>query len=257
MTVRQITAGGISWSLSDTGPGDAGTVLLLHGNRDGKEMWQPLAAELPGFRVIAVDLPGHGETPLPESADMAEHVTALGELLGELDAANLTVVGHSVGGQLAIGLAAARPTRVDRLVVIGSALAHTNSFKPAAASSNEDMIRHVTPFFFPETARPSVRRQQAKEQVFASWSAIPWSHHQRLGALTRIDVPAAAALVKAPTLLIYGECDRICAFDPHGLAIEAAINDCDHVIIKDAGHFVYLEFPELVATVIRHFVASV
>jgi hypothetical protein len=79
-----------------------------------------------------------------------------------------------------------------------TALAHTSSFEPTAASSNEDMIRHVAPFFFPETAHPSPRREQAKEQVCASWSAIGWAHHQRLGALTRIDVPAAAALVKAP-----------------------------------------------------------
>jgi pimeloyl-ACP methyl ester carboxylesterase len=255
MTARPIPAGGISWSLTDTGSGDAGTLLLLHGNRDGKEMWQPLAAELPDFRVIAVDLPGHGGTPLPASTDMAEHVSSLGELLGELDVSELTVVGHSLGGQLAIGLAAARPDLVGRLVVIGSALAHTSSFKPAAAASNEDMIRHVTPFFFPETSRPSPRRAAAMEQVFASWAAIPWAQHQRLGALVRIDVPAAAALVKAPTLLIYGEHDRICAFDPHGAAIVSAINDCDHVIIEDAGHFAYLEFPELVANAIRHFAA--
>jgi pimeloyl-ACP methyl ester carboxylesterase len=115
------------------------------------------------------------------------------------------------------------------------------------------MISHVTPFFFPETANPPPRREAAKQQVLASWAAIPWTRHQRLGGLARIDVPAAAPLVKAPALLIYGEQDRVCPFDPHGIELSNAIGDCRHVIIRNAGHFSYLEYPELVAAAIREF----
>jgi pimeloyl-ACP methyl ester carboxylesterase len=257
VTVRQVAAGGISWSLTDTGPDAAPALFLLHGNRDGKEMWQPLAEQLPACRVIAADLPGHGGTALPAGGSMADHVAALGDLLTALELpAPAAVVGHSVGGQLAIGLAAAAPSQVGRLVVIDSALRHTSSFKPPAAASNEDMIGHAAPFFFPDTVNPPPRREAAKRQVLASWAAIPWTHHQRLGALARIDVPAAASLVKAPTLLIYGEQDRVCSFDPHGIELGHAIADCRQVIIENAGHFTYLEYPELVAAAIRDFIAA-
>jgi pimeloyl-ACP methyl ester carboxylesterase len=256
VATRQVAARGISWSLTDAGPAAGPVLFLLHGNRDGKEMWQTLTDQLPDFRVIAVDLPGHGGTTLPPGESMADHVTALSDLFTVLELPSATVVGHSLGGQLAIGLAAARPSLVGRLVVMDSALRHTSSFKPPAAASNEDMISHVTPFFFPAVAAASPRREDARRQVLASWAAMSWNHHQQLGALTRLNVPAAAILVKAPTLLIYGDQDRVCPFDPHGAELRDTIGDCQTIIIDNAGHFTYLEYPELVAAAIRDFTTA-
>lgn len=254
MTARLLAAGGVVFSLIDTG-GLGRPTLLLHGNRDHKEMWAPLLAELPG-RVIAVDLPGHGGTPLPVSADMRDHVTALGSLLDDLDFRGGTVIGHSLGGQLAIGLAASRPDLVADLVVIASALKHTSSFKPPAADGNDDMIKHAGPFFFPAEGKIPARRAVIQREVFDAWSAIPWSRHLELNRLARIDVPAAAAAVWARTLLLTGQYDKVCPYDPHGAQIHAAIDGCAHRMIPDAGHFLHLEYPELVGGLIREFTAA-
>jgi pimeloyl-ACP methyl ester carboxylesterase len=255
MTVRSLAAGGVEFSLIDTG-GLGPPTLLLHGNRDHKELWAPLLSELPG-RLIAVDLPGHGGTPLPASADMQDHVTALGALLDALDFGTGTVIGHSLGGQLAIGLAAARPDLVSRLVVIASALKHTSSFKPPSAGGNDDMIKHAGPFFFPEQGRIPASREAIKHEVFGAWSAIPWSRHLELNQLVRIDVAAAAAGVTARTLLLTGQYDKVCPYDPHGAQIEAAITGCLHRTVPDAGHFLHLEYPALTGELVREFTASV
>jgi pimeloyl-ACP methyl ester carboxylesterase len=255
MTAGSLTAGGVEFSLIDTG-GTGRPTLLLHGNRDSKQMWAPLLAELPG-RLIAVDLPGHGGTPLPASPDMRDHVTALGELLDALDGGPGLVIGHSLGGQLAIGLAAARPDLVTNLVVIASALKHTSSFKPPSAGGNDDMIKHAGPFFFPEEGTIPARREAIKYEVFGAWAGIPWSRHLELNQLVRIDVAAAAAAVGAPTLLLTGQYDKVCPYDPHGAQIHAAIAGCVHHMVPDAGHFLHLEYPELVGGLVREFTADV
>ncbi|HEX4834548.1 MAG TPA: alpha/beta hydrolase [Trebonia sp.] len=248
MTISPLAVGGVEFSLLDTaGPGRP--TLLLHGNRDHKETWAPLMARLPG-RHIAVDLPGHGGTPLPASPDMADHVRALGTLLDELDFTGGMVIGHSLGGQLAIGLAAQRPDLVTDLVIIASALRHTSSFKPPAAAGNDEMIKHAGPFFFPREGAIPARRAAIAQEVFTAWSSIPWSRHMELNQLARIDVPAAAARVRARTLLLTGQYDKVCPYDPHGAQIHAAIAGCEHRMVPDAGHFLHLEYPELVAGMI-------
>jgi 3-oxoadipate enol-lactonase len=252
VTIREITAGGVRWQLSDEGRAGL-PLLLLHGNRDRKELWRFLRGELGDRRTLAVDLPGHGGTPLPASTDMADHVTALGELLDALPVAQCAVIGHSMGGQLAIALAARRPDLVRALVVIGSALVHATAFKPRGAASNDDMIAHVGRLFFPDTGPVPPQRDQVRAEVLDTWRGMAWEHHQRLNALRRVDAGAAAAAVAVPTLVMAGEHDLICPWDPAGAAIQAAIPGARPVIIAGGGHFAHLEWPGPAAAAITSF----
>ncbi|MDQ2873621.1 MAG: alpha/beta hydrolase [Actinomycetota bacterium] len=255
MTAREISAGGVDWQLADEGSTGV-PLLLLHGNRDRKELWRSLLDEFGDRRTLAVELPCHGGTPVPGSADMADHVTALGELLDALQIPECVVIGHSLGGQLAIALAARRPDLVRALVVIGSALVHASSFKPGAAASNDDMIAHVGRLFFPDTREVPPRREQVRAEVLGTWRSVAWEHHQRLNALRRVDAAAAAALIAVPTLVMTGEHDLICPWEPSGAAIQAAIPGARQAIIADGGHFAHLEWPGPAAAAITSFLDS-
>jgi flavin reductase (DIM6/NTAB) family NADH-FMN oxidoreductase RutF/pimeloyl-ACP methyl ester carboxylesterase len=107
---------GIAWL--ERGEGEA--LLLIHGVGLNAEAWAPqMAALSESHRVIALDMPGHGGSALagPELWDYVAQATALLDHLG-LAAAN--VVGHSMGGLVAIGLALSHPDRVLRLGVLNS-----------------------------------------------------------------------------------------------------------------------------------------
>lgn len=107
---------GIAWL--ERGEGEA--LLLIHGVGLNAEAWAPqIAALSETHRVIALDMPGHGGSALagPELADYVAQAIALLDHLG-LAAAN--VVGHSMGGLVAIGLALSHPDRVLRLGVLNS-----------------------------------------------------------------------------------------------------------------------------------------
>lgn len=94
-------------------------LLLLHGLGALGRFWEPLAPFLaPQARLLAPDLPGHGESaPLP-SPTLPEGVRWLVRLLDALGLDRVSLVGHSLGGTLALALALRCPERVLRLVLI-------------------------------------------------------------------------------------------------------------------------------------------
>lgn len=99
------------------------SVLLIHGVTASHLAWPFIAAELPGVRVIAPDLRGRGASnELEGAAGMASHARDLVAALDHLDIAALPVVGHSMGGFVALVLANHAPERVDRLVLIDGGL---------------------------------------------------------------------------------------------------------------------------------------
>jgi pimeloyl-ACP methyl ester carboxylesterase len=102
--------------------GSGPPLVLLHGVSLGAAAWAPLFTALSGWRVLAVDLPGHGLSD-PESYRIGHVRQRARELIDDiLDALELdeaAVVGHSLGGMLALWYAAAGTERISRLVAIG------------------------------------------------------------------------------------------------------------------------------------------
>ncbi len=248
----------IEWSRQDSGAGAGRPALvLLHGNRDNRSTWQLLSDELPDHRRIAFDLPGHGGTPLPDhSDDMDDHVTSLVAELETLDVGRAVVVGHSLGGQLALALAARRPSWLAGLVVIGSAGHHVSHFKRGAAASNAEMADLVDRYFFPDHARVPPARATVRRQVHEAWGAIPWPRHQALNRLRRVDAAAAAASVDVPVLLVYGDHDLVCPWEPCGRELQELLPAARRVLVPDAGHFAHLERAGTVAAELRAFTAG-
>lgn len=103
----------------------AAEVLLLHGFTGNRSAWDHLRPKFgPMVRALAVDLPGHGQSTLPDGmgrSGFEETVDALSELVGKTAQSAVDVIGYSQGARLAIGLAVRWPLRVRRLVLESSA----------------------------------------------------------------------------------------------------------------------------------------
>ncbi len=97
-------------------------VVFIHGVGMNAEAWEPqmdfFAADR---RVIALDMPGHGETPpLPGPAKLDDYVAWAAAAIEDLDAAPCDLVGHSMGGLVVTGLALARPDLVSRVAALNA-----------------------------------------------------------------------------------------------------------------------------------------
>jgi len=118
---RNFVAQGLSLHCTDWGNPDAATVILLHGGLDHGRNWDWVAQALRSeFHILVPDLRGHGDSAWSPDGDYAitSYVGDLVVLIEQLGAAKVTLIGHSLGGNVAVRYAAAYPEKVERLVAI-------------------------------------------------------------------------------------------------------------------------------------------
>lgn len=116
------SAGGIWWNLGVTGPGDGQPVVLLHGFPEHWRTWVPQMQALggAGFRVYAPDMPGYGETGEPLSYDARSVAENVAELLENISAQGVHLIGHDWGGMIGHYIATEHPASVRSFVAASS-----------------------------------------------------------------------------------------------------------------------------------------
>jgi pimeloyl-ACP methyl ester carboxylesterase len=112
----------IEWYRPDAEP-SASPILLLHGLGDAASVWRDVAIALACHHaVLAVDLRGHGDSGWPADADyrVATMAADVGHFISKLSLSDITLVGHSMGGTVALHVASRYPERIGRLVLADS-----------------------------------------------------------------------------------------------------------------------------------------
>jgi pimeloyl-ACP methyl ester carboxylesterase len=121
---RKVELPGQVLNVVDTG-GDGPALLFIHGLGGAWQNWlRNLPAFMPEYRVVAPDLPGFGESPMPAdgaNVSIRSYAGAVDALCDELGIESAAVVGNSMGGFVGAELALSFPTRVTRLVLVSAA----------------------------------------------------------------------------------------------------------------------------------------
>jgi pimeloyl-ACP methyl ester carboxylesterase len=248
-SLRFIEVGGHKTRLLDVGTGPP--VVVLHGWGGRIESMLPVIRCLgERLRVLAIDLPGFGESPVPPGAwGTGDYAAYVRDLLRELDVRTADFIGHSFGAKTSLYLAATHPELVGKLVAVGaSGLRTPPSFRARAkrvASRGARVAGRV--------GSPG----RALKRVAYRWLAS--QDYQQAGELRPIlvkvvneDLSGLLPLVKAPTLLIWGDEDHAVPV-AHAEAMKSLIPDAGLVVFEGAGHFAYLDETERFCRVIRHF----
>ncbi|MAP80271.1 MAG: alpha/beta hydrolase [Aequorivita sp.] len=102
--------------------GDGPAVVLLHGFLESSTMWQPVIAQLSKKnKVIAIDLPGHGKSgTISEEHSMELMAEVVNEILLHLNISSATLIGHSMGGYVALALTERFSEKVNKLILLNS-----------------------------------------------------------------------------------------------------------------------------------------
>jgi pimeloyl-ACP methyl ester carboxylesterase len=117
----RIAAGALELEALEYGDPSAPAVLALHGWLDNAASFERLAPLIPGVRLIALDLPGHGHSQHRPAGTWYHYIDYVSDVLAAADALGLerfTLLGHSLGAATASVVAAARPERVEALWLI-------------------------------------------------------------------------------------------------------------------------------------------
>lgn len=250
--------------------GDGPPVVLLHGFTGSSESWIALRAALDDhFRVITVDLPGHGESSSP--ADPSRY--AVQRFIEDLDVVwekasigKAALIGYSMGGRMAVRFALAHPERVSSLVLESTSpgildeVARQARIKSDAALAYTIQAAGIERFvdYWEGLSLWDSQKSLSAEKRFALRSQRLSNNSDGLanslrgaGAGDADPVHAQLAALRMPTLIIAGFFDH--TYVSHANFMTSAIASSRLEIIQDAGHAVHFEKPDVFAAVVRRF----
>jgi pimeloyl-ACP methyl ester carboxylesterase len=246
--------------------GEGDPLVFVHGLSG---CWQNWLENIPHFartrRVIAVDLPGFGASPMPErKITINGYAAVIDELLDGLGAERAAIVGNSMGGFIGAELAIEFATRVERLVLVSAAGLTTaemhNDRALSALRRAENLLAYGAAWAGTRSDRLS-RRPGLRKALMLMVAAhpdklpAPLAAEQVRGSGKPGFLDALEALgtyplqdrlerIEAPTLIVWGEKDRLVPLRDADRFVEAIGENANKVVYADTGHVAMLERPE-------------
>jgi 3-oxoadipate enol-lactonase len=248
-------------------------VVLLHGVGGSRESWSDAlsgtgsALAAAGFCAIAVDLPGYGLSPLPAHYSMQDMSSLVLETLWSLKrhcAARVALVGHSMGGMVALDLVASAPQEIDAMVLLATSPAFGRA---DGAWQQEYLAQRLSPLdagrgmskLAPGLVKGMASANAAHDVVARAallMSAVPEAtYRSALHAILGFDRRAALADIHMPVLCLAGEDDRNAP--PSVMSNMAArIEGAKYRCLPGVGHLAHMEAPKLVNPMLVSFLLS-
>ena len=274
---HELTLHGHSVSYRTAGSGPV--LLLLHGIASSSQTWEHVVPALSErFTLIAPDLLGHGHSATPRGDySLGAHASAVRDVLSALGHRHVTVVGHSLGGGIAMQFAYQFPERCERLVLVSSgglgrevhlllraaALPGADWVLPLLASPQAlGLGRSVGGLLGRVRLRPggdaavlaagfaSLDNAGSRQAFLHTLRSVIEPGGQRVNAHDRLHL---AALF--PTLIVWGERDSIIPLS-HGRAAHEAMPGSRLEVFPGAGHMPHDHDPERFARVLQDFCES-
>ncbi len=241
------------------GPEDAPVLVFANSLGTDHRVWSPLLPQLRrSYRIIRYDKRGHGlSQATAEPYALADHIADLAGLLDRLDVPPAVVCGVSVGGAIALGLAAAKPDRVRCLVLCDTAhrIGDKDMWNRRIAATRNDGLASIRDGVMERWFSPAFRRDQA--DAVAGWATMLErttldGYLGTCAALRDMDQTSEAQALSVPVLCLGGDKDGATPPDVvRGLA--DLIPGSQFLVIDGAGHLPSIEQPEALAAAIEKF----
>jgi pimeloyl-ACP methyl ester carboxylesterase len=261
------------------GDPSAETLLLIHGIAGSCNTFEPVLEDLAqGYQVIAPDLLGHGRSAKPRGDySLGAHASGLRDLMEMLEIPSATLIGHSLGGGVAMQFSYQFPKRCERLVLVASGglgpevtallraatLPGTDLFLSLATSQRAKRLYRsaLSPFsklnsFLPSSAEhifehmACLEDQEARHAFIHTVRSVLDIKGQRIDARDRLYLAQAL-----PILIVWGERDRFIPVK-HGREAHEAMPGSRLEVFERAGHFPHRDEPERFTEVLLDFLGS-
>lgn len=253
-----ITANGIELNYDIQNPERAETLVFINSLGTDFRIWNDVVEHFPQYRLVRYDKRGHGLsscTPAPYTID--DHITDLSQLLDVLNVDQAVLCGVSVGGMIALGLAAREPERVSQLVLsntsyrIGTADAWNDRIDKVNEGGLEVIVDPVMDRWF------SARYQAQNPELMTLWrnmllNSPAQGYMGTCAAIRDADLLYDARAIGCPALCIAGSEDGA---TPPDVVSDLAdqINEASYTVLDGAGHLPCIEQPRTMSDLIHDF----
>jgi pimeloyl-ACP methyl ester carboxylesterase len=274
---QEVVLHGHALSYVDSGSGPV--VLFIHGILGSRGQWVHLVDQVDDdHRVLVPDLFGHGDSAKPTGDySLSAHAATLRDLLTHLGIERVTLVGHSLGGGIAMQFYYLFPDMVERLVLVasGGLGREVNLVLRSATLPGAEQVLSLI------ASEPVLDKVQA---VGRGARKVGWRPGADIGAIWRgftslgdresrraflattravIDLGGQSisahdhlqGVAPVPTMIVWGSKDRMIPAW-HALSAQRSVPDCRVELFEGAGHFPHLDDPDRFAQVLREFMAT-
>lgn len=266
----KLDVNGVSYHVEIINADKKETIVFLHGFTGSTKSWHPVIEEWDDFKIVLIDLIGHGETECPETVEcytMERQLNDLDALFDQLKLNGLTLVGYSMGGRTALAYTSCFPERIKALVL--------ESASPGLKSEEERQERRMRdeglaerivaggiinfvdrweniPLFNTQKSLPEPVRQAVREERLAQNPRGLANSLQGMGTGAQDSYWERLDNLDMPVLLVTGQVDR--KFDAIAGEMAGIIPDAVHKTIE-GGHAIHVEKPAEFATIVREYLS--
>lgn len=258
----------------DEGPRDAPVVVLVHGFSASLHAWEPWVKRLPDYRVITLDLPGHGLTRAPSDYVPAtdRSVAIVDQVVSRLGVQRFVIGGNSMGGGVSWNYALRHPDKLDGLVLVDAA-GWPSAERPKGQPMVFKLLSNPVGRWALRNADPKLMAEKGLKQAYEDESLVTPAVVTRYVELARAPghrailtggrggpprakvTPDTFKAIAVPTLVMVGEKDQVIpAETSHKLA--QTIPGAKLVSYPDGGHVPMEQLPDKSAADLRAFLAG-
>lgn len=249
-------AGGMHYRRSTLNSKKRIPLILIHGAGGSYLHWSAEIRHLRGEDILAIDLPGHGDSSGEGKETIEDYVASLLEFMNNLDIDRAVIAGHSMGGAIGLRLSLDFPERIPGLILIGAGAklrVHPQLIEYCSSESTyPKAVTQVKEWAFSPHAD-----QRLVELASERMAELP--ANILLGdfkACDAFDVLDKVSGINQPTLIICGEEDQMTPVRFSQFLAEN-ISETRLEVIPKAGHMVMLEQPEVVANLVKDFMEEI
>jgi len=249
-------------SLKTTDLGSGATIVIVHNLGSARMSWLPVARKLLGkYRVVLVDLPGHGDSPMPDPFSLAAAASAIDAVLAQQKGDSTVVVGHGLGGTLALMAVAKNPGHAKGVAVIDATLKAPTAIPDAQRKMFLSWLDENFDAFLTQVYAKQGRDSTQSAELLAQASLVPRANLKQY-YIALLDLDGSAALKDFKRPLVYIASDRAwpvgqtwaSVAKERGFDLAAAI---DTVRIPASGQLITKDQPDSLASAIAAFAAKV
>ncbi|KLU60231.1 2-hydroxy-6-oxononadienedioate/2-hydroxy-6-oxononatrienedioate hydrolase [Peptococcaceae bacterium CEB3] len=251
MSFAEVWGDRIHYEEEGKGKAEEQTVLFVHGAGGSWGTWEKQLAGIRGRHLVAVDLPGHGESggkAQDEIAGYREFVHRFAQVLG---LKRFVLVGHSMGGGIALDFALTYPETLAGIILVGSgARLRVSPAILGVLAEGRHPLASVK-YMYAKDAEEKILDQARKEME----QVPPQVYESDFQACDRFDVMDRVASIGVPALILCGE-DDLMTPAKFSRYLQEKMPKTSLTLVPAAGHMVMSEQPQAVNRAIEDFLAT-
>jgi pimeloyl-ACP methyl ester carboxylesterase len=240
--------------------GDGKPIVLLHGFCGSHKYWEKIIPVLSkDYRVIAPDLPGHGNSTITDEHSIEAMSETINQLLNKLEIKEVTMFGHSLGGYITLAFAEKFSSRLNRFSLIHSTAFPDSEEAKKGREANIVKVTHqgihslvdglVPKLFSPDNLKKHVHDVKVTQEI--GYLTTPEGAIGSLKAMKdRSDRNNVLENTTLPVLLLAGDKDQII---PYEKTFSATKENIKHSLLKNTGHMSMFEAPDQLISEMKSF----